>query len=147
METPKFKFKLNLEELVENKNSHYINEHIENTEKLLNFFNSLMINISAEIKLGGTKLRTVAIEKPCYPVEAYNFFEFSKEQKDENAKRIKNVEYEKEVSLNQVYKLSSLLLFKKNNIEILEYLKKVQMIKNEIQRVAGIEIDLKKAHT
>lgn len=126
----------------------------ENTEKLISFIDEFTgINVKYKIsrnrwlnlptlkaELFETSIRILAkanffdigtiSNTPLYPLETYDFFEFSHEQKNRNVSRI-NFFKDNEKNIDEIYKLSLLILILKNYDEIAEYLissKKIERI-------------------
>lgn len=165
METPKFKLYLNSEKFLQKVqkkvndmydvptveyvlNNYDIQKHMLTAEKLLGFLyrftgvdwfkaeTDIFQEIANNISKADSNTASYVIEAPVYPQEIFNFFKFSKQQRDENFSRInffvRNAEHIaecEETNLNKIYKLSCLLLAFRNFDEITKYLKAIKEIK------------------
>lgn len=165
METPKFKLYLNSEKFLQKVqkkvndmydvptveyvlNNYDIQKHMLTAKKLLGFLyrftgvdwfkaeTDIFQEIVNNISKADSNTASYVIEAPVYPQEIFNFFKFSKQQRDENFSRINffvsnadNVAKYDETDLNKIYKLSCLLLAFRNFDEITKYLKAIKEIK------------------
>lgn len=141
-------------------NSRVVQDHFKNAEKLLAFINSLTdsndykytlelfilegfyveVRLFQEIskKISESKSISETLVLPCYKSEIYDFFEFSRKQKDENTLRVKYFQENAEnlkANPENVFTLSALILIFQNFKRITKYLIAVREIKDTVEKL------------